>query len=244
MMAKDGQAKQVSLTQEVADRIRDAIVQAEFELGEAIPEDSLAEAMGISRTPVREAMRILQMEGLVEVVPKSGTYVFNPTQEELLELCEFRIALELKASGLAMRRAAPETLTSLNAALETMRQALQGNDMRMYSLADMAFHNAFFEHCGNRYLRHAYVTSLARVSALRTHLAVTGEGEPDRSFFDHARIAQLFEQRDEGGLPEILEEHILRTRTHYLRALAKRARDARQNGGRAGRMRRKLGIAG
>lgn len=243
-MAKESQAKQVSLTQEVAERIRDAIVQAEFALGEAIPEDSLAEAMGISRTPVREAMRILQMEGLVEVVPKSGTYVFNPTEEELLELCEFRIALELKASSLAMRRAAPDTLASLNEALETMRQALQVNDMRMYSIADMAFHNAFFEHCGNRYLRHAYVTSLGRVSALRTHLAVTGEGEPDRSFVDHARIVRLFEQRDEEPLPEILEEHILRTRSHYLQALANRARGARQSGGRAGRMRRKLGLAG
>ncbi|HYI73318.1 MAG TPA: winged helix-turn-helix domain-containing protein, partial [Skermanella sp.] len=70
--------KPPSMALQVADRIRNAIILAEFDLGEALSEDSLAAAMGISRTPVREALRLLQTEGLVTVVPKSGTFVFNP----------------------------------------------------------------------------------------------------------------------------------------------------------------------
>lgn len=123
---------------QVADRIRNAIILAEFDLGEALSEDSLAAAMGISRTPVREALRLLQTEGLVTVVPKSGTFVFNPVEDDIVELCEFRVMLEVRAATLALRRAAPETLASLLAAMAEMADARQRGDMRLYGKADMA----------------------------------------------------------------------------------------------------------
>jgi DNA-binding GntR family transcriptional regulator len=235
--------KPPSMALQVADRIRNAIILAEFDLGEALSEDSLAAAMGISRTPVREALRLLQTEGLVTVVPKSGTFVFNPAEDDIVELCEFRVMLEVRAATLALRRAGPATLKSLLAAMAEMTDAQVLGDMRLYGKADMAFHLSFLDHCGNRYLSHAYSMILGRVSALRTHLAFLTRGEPARSFSDHERIVGIFERGDDAALPEILERHILRTRENYIEALAERTRAARDTGGRSDHIRRKLGMA-
>lgn len=234
--------KPPSMALQVADRIRNAIILAEFDLGEALSEDSLAAAMGISRTPVREALRLLQTEGLVTVVPKSGTFVFNPAEDDIVELCEFRVMLEVRAATLALRRSRAATLASLRAATEEMTEAKARGDIRLYGKADMAFHLSFLDHCGNRYLSHAYSMILGRVSALRTHLAVLNKDEPARSFADHERIAWIFEHGEEAALPEILERHILRTRENYIEALAERTRAAQESGGRSDHIRRKLSM--
>lgn len=232
-----------SLGAQLAERIRAAIISAEFDLGEALSEDGLAAAFGVSRTPVREALRLLQTQGLVAVVPKSGTFVFNPSEADIAELCEFRSMLEVKAASLALQRAAPATLAELRPAVDSMIQAQAQGDMRLYGRADMAFHLAFFAHCGNRHLAEAYDMCLGRVSALRTHLAFASKGEPARSFADHQRIAAIFAGEDAVDLPEILDQHILRTRQNYIEALQDRLRALQRQGSRRDQMRRKLGMA-
>lgn len=232
-----------SLGAQLAERIRAAIISAEFDLGEALSEDGLAAAFGVSRTPVREALRLLQTQGLVAVVPKSGTFVFNPSEADIAELCEFRSMLEVKAASLALQRAAPATLAELRPAVDSMIQAQAQGDMRLYGRADMAFHLAFFTHCGNRHLAEAYDMCLGRVSALRTHLAFASKGEPARSFADHQRIAAIFAGEDAADLPEILDQHILRTRQNYIEALQDRLRALQRQGSRRDQMRRKLGMA-
>jgi len=238
-----GQAERnPSLGAQLAERIRSAIISAEFDLGEALSEDGLAAAFGVSRTPVREALRLLQTQGLVAVVPKSGTFVFNPSEADIAELCEFRSMLEVKAASLALQRAAAATLADLRPAVESMVQAQAQGDMRLYGRADMAFHLAFFGHCGNRHLAEAYDMCLGRVSALRTHLAFASKGEPARSFADHQRIVAIFAGEDAADLPEILDQHILRTRQNYIEALQDRLRALQRQGSRRDQMRRKLGM--
>ena len=80
-MTKPKTPPRKSLVPTIADKIRAAIVDAELDFGENLSEDTLASAFEVSRTPVREALNLLQMEGLVIIVPKSGTYVFTPTLE-------------------------------------------------------------------------------------------------------------------------------------------------------------------
>jgi len=241
-MAQKAQ-RNLSLGAQVAERIRRAIILADFDLGEALSEDGLAAALGVSRTPVREALRLLQMQGLVTVVPKSGTFVFNPTEEEIAELCEYRSVLEVKAAMLALRRDRAATHRALAAAVERMREAQATDDMRLYGEADLAFHLAFFTHCGNRFLTEAYEMGLGRVSALRTHLAFATEGEPARSFADHERMVEIFAGGEAAALPELLDSHILRTRQNYIEALQARLRGAAAQPGRHELIRRKLGLA-
>ncbi|MFF7709895.1 GntR family transcriptional regulator [Pseudomonas sp. NPDC007930] len=227
------------LAHRLAEQVREAIVSGRFGLGEALSEEGLAAAFAVSRTPVREALALLEAQGLVSIVPKSGTYVFNPNEQDITELCEHRVVLETAAMRLALARA-PEALhQAMAATLEGLRQAVAEGDMAAYGRHDTRFHQAFFLHCENRYLHAAYASTLGRVATLRTHLANRARHEPGRSMADHERIVELVEQRRDGPLATLLSKHIMRTRENYIQAL--RDREEQQPDA-ASRMRRKLGI--
>ena len=83
-----------SLAATVADRLRQAIIDADLALGSELSEVGLATRLGVSRTPVREALTLLQQQGLVNIIPQRGTYVFFPTEQDIIDLCEYRIVLE------------------------------------------------------------------------------------------------------------------------------------------------------
>ncbi|MBB3609542.1 GntR family transcriptional regulator [Rhizobium sp. BK602] len=224
----------------IADRIRTAIVDAEFEFGESLSEDTLAAAFDVSRTPVREALNILQMEGLVMIVPKSGTYVFTPTMDDIAELCDFRICLEQQAVTLTPVEATGSTVVELKRQLAAMDQAITTGDMQLYGRADTAFHLAFFQNCGNRYLQNAYSRILGRVASLRTHLAIRAEGEPERSYRDHADMIMLLANGERASLLVILAAHILRTKDNYLNAF--RQLSVKVGTGRTMRLRRRFAL--
>jgi DNA-binding GntR family transcriptional regulator len=225
----------------IADKIRAAIVDAEFEFGENLSEDILADAFEVSRTPVREALNLLQMEGLVTIVPKSGTYVFTPTLEDIAELCDYRIGLEQHAVMLATDGELASQATKLQKQLAMMTDAIANDDMRAYGRADTEFHLVFLRGCGNRYLQNAYNLVLGRVAALRTHLAIAAEGEPDRSYHDHQRMIALTANGQRDDLSALLGAHILRTKDNYLNAFEKMS--VERGNVRTTRLRRRLAIA-
>ncbi|SCB29605.1 GntR family transcriptional regulator [Rhizobium hainanense] len=241
-MSKPTVKPRKSLVPTIADKIRAAIVDAEFEFGENLSEDTLASAFEVSRTPVREALNLLQMEGLVSIVPKSGTYVFTPTLEDIAELCDYRIGLEQQAVALTPASSIPETVLELKHQLSAMDAAVATGDMQAYGRADTAFHLAFFQHCGNRYLRTAYDLILGRVASLRTHLAMKAEGEPDRSYGDHRHMIVLFSEGRRDELITVLIAHILRTKDNYLDAFQRLP--ANNGSSRTARLRRRLALAG
>ncbi|MBB4094506.1 GntR family transcriptional regulator [Ochrobactrum pecoris] len=229
-----------SLASSIAERIRGAIVDAEFQFGENLSEDMLAAAFDVSRTPVREALNILQMQELVHIVPKSGTYVFTPTQEDIAELCDFRVGLEDQAMRLALGNNRKKLVSQLKKQFDLMRAAIDEDDLRAYGRCDTEFHLAFFRVCGNRYLARAYDSILGRVAALRTHLAIGAEGEPARSFADHAAIIELADAEKPEELRDILEAHIMRTKTNYLNAFNRLPRQPGDS--RTIRLRRQLSL--
>ncbi len=240
-MAKTTDKPRKGLVGTIAEKIRTAIVDAELDFGESLSEDALATAFEVSRTPVREALNLLQMEGLVHIVPKSGTYVFTPTAEEIAELCDFRAGLEQQAVMLIPDDGIPRVVARLEMQLETMIAAIAAADMQAYGRADTAFHWTFFEDCGNRYLRNAYNLVLGRVAALRTHLAIRAEGEPDRSFQDHREMIALLAGGQRDKLADMLKAHILRTKDNYVNAFEKLPIASSDT--RALRLRRRLAIA-
>ena len=229
-----------SLAMRLANEIREAIVSARFDLGEALSEESLAAAFEVSRTPVREALALLQSEGLVNVVAKSGSYVFSPTEDDIVELCEHRVTLEVEASRRALERNPEATLQALRDALAQMIMALEQDDRLAYGAADTEFHLSFFKFSANRYLVDAYERNLGRVAALRTHLARRARHEPDRSFNDHRQMIELAEAGKHGALATLLSRHILRTRESYIATLRERQELAGPNSDRVERIRRKL----
>ncbi len=202
----------------VADRIRQAIVNADFDFGEALSEENLAAAFDVSRTPVREALYVLQLEGLVNIVPKSGTYVFTPNPDDILEMSEYRAGLELQAAELAIGRAPAALASALEELAMQMREAVEAGDIRRYGQIDTLYHLEFLEKAGNRYLMQGYRMIMGRVAALRTQLALYARNEPKRSMQDHELMIRLVRDGNLPRLRTVLRAHVMRTTDNFMQA--------------------------
>lgn len=208
-----------SLADRVATQLQDAIISGAIDLGETLSEEAIADALEVSRTPVRQALQLLQSRGLVQIRPRSGTVVFEPSEAQIGELCDFRVTLERQASQWAFQRQRATSATSLAAVVETMEQAISDRDMVAYGRADTAFHEVFFRGCDNSYLWASYTFTFAQVAALRTHLAAYTDTEPMTSMADHRALRDIFDSGSIGDIEPILVPHILRTRDNYTTTL-------------------------
>lgn len=203
-----------SLAESVLERLREDIVSGDLKLGELLSERVLAERLGVSKTPVREALAQLRLEGLVRVVPQRGAFVFSLSSREVREICEFRQTLETAALKLSMERAPKALLASLNKVVNDMERARRANDRKAYLAADAAFHTAFFDHCGNGCLSETYALHLGKISALRTHLAIK-PSHTEKSFNEHRIMTDLVAKGDLAGCLAVLDVHIDRTKSTY-----------------------------
>jgi DNA-binding GntR family transcriptional regulator len=208
-----------SLTVTVTERLRQAIIDSELPLGSELSEVGLAAKLGVSRTPVREALSLLQLQGMVNIIPQKGSYVFFPTEQDIVDICEYRIVIELRAVSFSMARQREATLAMLRRALVMMGEARAQRDPVAYSRADTVFHDAFIKNCRNRYLQDGYALAAGPIATLRTHLSGPLAGVQDRSFVEHQQMADGFEKGDIVGIESILTRHILGTRESYLAAL-------------------------
>lgn len=203
-----------SMTDEVAGRIRQAIVSGDLALGEELSERQLAQALGVSKTPVREALAQLRLEGLVRSSPYKGVSVFSLSAEEVREICELRQALEAAAMLFSMERHANALLTDLSAIVEQMTAARAAGEVKAYLAADTLFHLSFLEHCGNAHLLDTYKIHVGKIAALRTHLAPKPQ-HTEMSFREHRLILDMLSQGDVAGSLAILDQHIDRTKKTY-----------------------------
>lgn len=208
-----------SLALTVAERLRQAIIDAELDLGAELSEAGVATMLGVSRTPVREALSLLQQQGLVSILPQRGSYVFYPTERDIIDLCEYRIVLEQRAVQFSLARQRDETLKGLRTAIGRMDEARAAGDRVAYSRADTLFHDSFVKNCGNRYLQEGYAHVSGPISTLRTHLSVPVPGAQESSYIHHVQIADAFAAGDVLLIETILNEHILATRRSYLTVL-------------------------
>ena len=129
-----------SLADQAADQIRHRIVKGDFQLGEALSETTLAAELGVSKTPIREAFLRLKTEGLVDIQPQRGTFVFRMSAAEVRTLSEFRDVLETSALRLAMRADAPALGQALESSVADMERALAREDPVGYREYDGLFH--------------------------------------------------------------------------------------------------------
>ena len=129
--------------------LRQAIITGEFAPGERLMEISLAERLGVSRTPVREAIRKLELEGLVVMIPRKGAEVAKITEKRLKDVLEVRCALEELAATLACQRIDEEGKTKLNNAHQEFINGIEKGDVLEITNLDEAFHECIFELTGN-----------------------------------------------------------------------------------------------
>ncbi len=198
-----------SLTSQIAAKLKLAILNAEFQFGEALSEDKLASAFGTSRTPVRGALAALQVQGLIEIKPQSGSFVFMPTRQNLADLCEFRTMLELQALTLSIDRKHDETIALLREANDRMVKGEKEGDWQAVAEADSAYHRALVQNCGNIYLAESFELVAARVDAVRTRITMALGKIRARVMNEHLAIIEALEEGRLAKAKSILTSHIM-----------------------------------
>lgn len=147
---------QTSLRDQIVTAVRDAIIQGKFKPGEKIPEQELAEQLGVSRTPIREAIRILEQQGLVEPRPKNGTYIARINWDEVRDSLHVRMALEELAVREAVVRLTPQAWDDLcgkfQRLLDGMQEATARNDPVAATELDIQWHTLLIDAAQNRFL--------------------------------------------------------------------------------------------
>ncbi|MGK6314272.1 GntR family transcriptional regulator [Neorhizobium sp. DT-125] len=208
-----------SLAAIVADRLKSSILSRQLALGEALSEEKIASAMEVSRTPVREALTLLQLQGLITILPRRGSFVFKPDRRTLHDLVEYRLHLELLVAGWATERA-PEALhASLMEALAAMEKSRAEDDALAYATADTQFHDAFFIHCANPFFVEAYDIAAGRIAALRSHLSGQLGLHRQKTFQEHQDMAEAVKRQDVDLLHKLLRQHIEAMEPNYASAL-------------------------
>ena len=136
----------------VFNTLRRAILRGELKPGERLMEIQLANKLGVSRTPIREAIRKLELEGLVLMIPRKGAEVAEITEKNLRDVLEVRCALEELAVQLACDRIDADGLKELRAAADTCRRVLDSDDITQIAQADVDFHDVIFKATDNQRL--------------------------------------------------------------------------------------------
>lgn len=200
-----------SLTDIVAQRVRQAIIDGEFALGQMISEETLAASFGVSRTPVRDALTLLQTTGLVEIRAKRGSYVFQPNEDDVRAICDFRAMLELHGAALSRTVAREATVADLRAIFRDMEAADAADDEVAYGRCDSAFHEALFTHSGNVYVVNAYALVSGKIAALRTNMAKQFANARDVSLEEHRQMIRCVDEGAFDELATIVNGHVGRT---------------------------------
>jgi DNA-binding GntR family transcriptional regulator len=207
-----------SLAEQAADRIRNRIVKGDLHLGEALSETTLAAELGISKTPVREAFLILKTEGLVEIRPQRGTFVFRISAAESGKLSEFRSVLEISAVQMGMSKDAAGLGRALGGIAVRMTTALDAGDAATYLELDKDFHQCIIDRCGNHYLSRAYAVVAFRIQALRYRLAMDPALNAG-SLQQHHSLARLIGEDKGKSVVTLMRKHIAKTNEDYQNTL-------------------------
>ena len=197
------------LMKRVTDALRDAIVSGRLEPGERLRERDLVTFLGISRSPLREAIRILESEGLVASLPHRGSWVSELTATDLRETNEVRIMLETFAARLALERGEDGIVPALMRRLETARRA----DPHLPGLDDftiaLGFHDVLVQACGNSKVIQLYAMLKAHLRRYH-HFAVTRVGRDWRAIDEHEALVEAVRRRDLAEFERILTAHLRR----------------------------------
>ena len=203
-----------SLRELALEHLRDSIIDGTLKMGQTLSERGISEELGVSKSPVREALAQLRDEGLVSIEPQKGARVFSLTEAEVTQICDFRQAIETAAFELALARDPDGLAEEMTRVVKDMEDARRAGNEREYLQLDTTFHHLLFTHAGNDYLTASYTRYVGKIAALRTHLAKLPR-HTDLSFEEHRGIAAAVRKGDMIEIRRLLAEHIDRTRQAY-----------------------------
>jgi DNA-binding GntR family transcriptional regulator len=193
-----------ALYEDVAERLRAQIFARRLEPGAWIDELKLAAEYGISRTPLREALKVLAVEGLVTMKPRRGAYVAEMSRDDVAQIYHLLALLEADAAGEVARRASDEQLGQLQHLHERLEKQVRQRDA--FFAANERFHLALLEVAGNRW-RTQIVTDLRKVMKLNRHHSLFKQGRLADSLGEHRAIMSAIAARESAKAAKLMREH-------------------------------------
>jgi DNA-binding GntR family transcriptional regulator len=202
----------------VFESLREAIFQGTLRPGERLMEIQLAEEMGVSRTPVREAIRKLELEGLAVMVPRKGAYVAGLSMKDIIEVFEIRGALEGLAAELAAERITEEELEELERDLVKTTESIDSGDLSRYVAMDIDFHGQLYKASRNERLTQIINNLREKIQRFRT-TSLSLPGRMKAALEEHKKIVEAVSGRDGILARRLAEEHIENAENSLMEAI-------------------------
>lgn len=217
-MAEVIEISRLGLTDQVAARLRTLLVEGRIAPGAKLNERVLAEQLRVSRTPLREAIKLLAQEGLVDLLPHRGAVAVKLTEADIVHSFEVLAGLEAMAGELAAQRIGAAPLAELRAKHHEMLAAFERRDLSAYYRLNAAIHNGINEAAANPVLTATYARINARVQSLRFRTN-QDEAKWRQAVHEHSLMMQALAERDGATLARVLSEHLRRKRDTVLALL-------------------------
>jgi DNA-binding GntR family transcriptional regulator len=205
----DGEPVAHSLHGEVLERLRDFIVEGNLSPGARVPERMLCERFGVSRTPLREALKVLASEGLIDLLPNRGAWVRQIGERELAEMFDVMGGLEALAGRLACERITEPAFSAIERLHHEMYGHYLRRDLHGYFACNQAIHDAIVSAAGNEALRVAYANFAGRLR--RTRYAANLDDNRDRwseAMREHEEMLDALRRRAGAEMSDILFRHL------------------------------------
>lgn len=204
--------------------VRGAILSGVLKPGERLMEVQLAEKLGVSRTPIREAIRKLELEGLVIMMPRKGAYVADLSIKDITDVLEVRAALEGLASGLAALRITDEEIEELKLTALHFHQAIEADDFDRIVEMDIEFHDRIFKATRNEKL--LQITNSLREQVQRFRIMYINESNKSKDLSkEHFEIVEAISKRNMEIAEKIAKRHIENAEKYIMKMVGKKSED-------------------
>jgi len=204
----DGNKNKKSLTNLIFEKVRDDILNDIYILGDKLVESKLADELGVSRTPVREALKQLELDGLVESIPNRGVIVKGLSDQDIYDIYSVRISIESIAAELAVERMTPEDLKELTDIYDLMEFFTMKNDSDKIFELNTQFHEKIYASTKSRYLEHILKDFQIFIKSTRLESLKT-KGRLTLALSEHRNILEAFKNYDKEAAKKAISKHIV-----------------------------------
>lgn len=197
------------ISQQVVKRMREMIRKGILKKGDKIVEKTLCQAMGISRTPLREALHILSSEGLIELVPNKGAHVAEPSMQDIREMFCVMSILEGTAARICAEQMNAEGLKKLENLHRKMEKFYHVKNHEKYIAVNHCYHSMIQELAGNKILREVISGLMQKISLYR-YRQIYQPDRLDQSMQEHQLIQEAFRKKDPEAAEKLMRVHLLK----------------------------------
>lgn len=206
----------------VLEALKDAIVNGKLKPGERLMEQQVAEELGVSRTPVREAIRKLEIEGFIIMIPRKGAYVSDISLKDIAQVFEVRAAMEALAAGLAAQRIADDQMEKLERKLVEVKNAVDNSDLDNIIHFDTDFHEIIYDASRNDRLVQILNNLREQIQRYRT-ASLASPGRLKDTLREHQELVDAISTRNVALAQKVAKEHIENAENSILEAFKEKS---------------------